>query len=818
MSEGFYDINFNQPGIAISGYLISDDAYSGLLPQFINISSLNVWSYAQATNNIPGAMSMARGIIPIDGGYGLGYEIYTPDPEHDPDTKGIKVTFYNTDNTELESIVLPYNNDYTNLSLVGYVDGSNILQWVSVGYQIFHTDGIFIDGSGFSSTVKNILASGIYLKYKYEYQVEIQKALRGSDGFEIMKPPANGNWDNVGVTPNVSVPFDVSKFLHCGTDAESISTKHHTNAVWANNMKPSGLALNMSQWLEENGGKMGSDIFRKLPGGQFYSGIDLDNDNVVFTHDVWANPYDISFDGGTLRLIHDASNKLLLQLLDDDDNVIDYYEFTWYSGASPNNNNPIGDYADARSTNMNNAYLMEMNQDYYLVTFSQYLRATKNGYSYQNSNYYLNAGYNIVYKFSTAGNSILRLATEEGIVPVNPDDVNTENTSNQTESDETNEIGNHIPTPDYSSGEWSDGTSDGIRGSGNPRPTGGNSQKELDQQPDMPDAPSIPTAVSTGFMKLYNPTDAEIQSLCAELVQDTFLDDLRKYFGNNPLDFIVGLQVVPGAFSIDNQKYTIKYGSYQSQVGMSPITDEFATLDYGTLDLKETYASWEDYNPHTKMSIYLPYIGIKDLDPDRIQGTELHLKYHIDAITGSIVAVLTSKPKDDKHRSGAELLVGQWAGQAAYTIPLTNVQHNAAVNAVIGVVSAAVSVGAAIATSGTSVAAQAATAAAVGTSIGNAALSGAHAGKTDITMQGSVSGSLAFFTGHDAYIQIEYPLEGRPDDYDHLIGKPSNITTDLNHQPAGSYIEFINVDVSGINAPQEEKAAIVEMLKGGVYK
>ena len=216
------------------------------------------------------------------------------------------------------------------------------------------------------------------------------------------------------------------------------------------------------------------------------------------------------------------------------------------------------------------------------------------------------------------------------------------------------------------------------------------------------------------------------------------------------------------------------------------------------------------------MSIYLPYLGIKDIDPDRVNGTELRLKYYVDATTGSILARLTAK-RHDSANEGAEYLVNQWAGQAAYTIPVTNVQHDAAVNAIISIVSAAVSVGAAVATSGASMAAQAASAAAVGSAIGNAALSGAHAGKTDITMQGSVSGSLAFFTGSQAYINVTFPKEGRPDDYNHIVGMPSNITTDLKHQPLNNYIEFINVDVSGIDAPADEKQAILEMLKGGIY-
>ena len=420
----------------------------------------------------------------------------------------------------------------------------------------------------------------------------------------------------------------------------------------------------------------------------------------------------------------------------------------------------------------------------------------------------------MLYKFSNEGNTLLYRATDqEKIVPADPEDLTADETSNQTsDGDDVNEYGEQIPKPKYNEGDWGDGTSEGIRGSGQGRTTGGNSERTLDQQPGMPGLPSIPTAVSTGFMKLYNPSDGEIQAFCTELTGDSVLLDLKKYLGNNPLDFIVGLQVVPGSYSTSANKYYIEYGSFHSNVSMYAITDEFTEIDYGTLQLFEMYGSWEDYNPHTKMSIYLPYIGIRELDPDRINGTLLSLKYYVDAVTGSILAVLTSTRKDSGN-DGAEYLVGQWAGQASYTIPLTNTQHNSAVNAVIGIVGAGVGIGTAVATGGASALV---TAGAIG-SVGNALLSGAKSQKTDITLQGGVSGNLAFFTAPDAYVQIEYPLEGRPDDYDHIIGMPSNITTTLKQQPLNNYIEFVNVDVSGIDAPKDEKQMIVDLLTGGVY-
>ena len=832
MAVNFYDVNFNQNhdglgggGVpAISGYILDDDGYTNRVAYEGKVSEGNIISKASATNNIQGAIGMARKQItvndntivccPLLQGNNI-YVIYS-------DTAAI-ATIIDDQGTVIESLTLTYNSNSSNLSFIGHFDNNNELDWLSICCtqydDVTGTIMYIINTTGFSASFTNAMDDYTYLKYKYPYQVVIQKSLSGTNDFQISRFPSE--WFNkkiYGTGEGQSQKYSEVVFpASDDTDPfQSMAWYEFSPSHWVN-LSNQLLSVKMGAYLEEKGYALGSDILRLNPDGTYTNGVDLDTSKLVFKFGSWNTPYNIDFNGGKIQLYFDGSYKYC-RILDSDDNVIDSYQFPYpISGG--------GSTMDVGATNFgvmstSSLYLAEYNNHYYLISLRQYYNTIYDDDgnlikpSGSPSQVFESAFYTIVKVFNNDANNLLYHATEqERIVPANPDELTADETSNQTsDPDNKNEYGNEIPHPKYNEGDWGDGTSDGIRGSGQGQETGGDSEGKLDQQPGLPGKPSIPTPVSTGFMKLYAPTESEIQDLCIELTEDSILTTLKKYFGNNPLDFIVGLQVVPGSYTKDTTKYKIKYGSYASNVSMYPITDEFTTLDYGELKLKEIYGSWEDYNPHTKMSIYLPYIGIKDIDPDKINGTTLKLKYHIDACTGSILAVLTSVRKDGE-MVGKEIVVGQWGGQASYTIPLTNTQHDAAVNAVLGVVGATAGIGLAVATGGASALV---TAGAVG-SVGNALLSGAKSQKTDISMQGSVGGSLAFFTGTDAYIQIEYPKEGRPDDYNHIIGMPSNITTTLAEQPLNNYIEFINVDVSGIDAPTDEKNAIINLLKGGVY-
>lgn len=847
MSVNFYDVNFNQPGDntipAISGYIISDEAYQNRVSLEGKISESDIISKAQATSNILGATSMDRYLYRAVDADDNPISFMTcrlqPDGRYvirqRNEEKAVYIEIWEETGVAAQSpdasLGLSLFNTYNNISLVGHFDANDELDWVTIGYMYQDEDTneskLFINTDGFSSIIKDLMKPYVYLKYQYEYQVIVQQALRGSDGFELSRFPSE--WANLkiyGTGEGQSQKFN--EFV-CRLDDDL--TVFDKSAAWKvilsqneywKDMSNYNLSILMAEYLDSNGLSLGSDIFRKLPDGKFYNGVDLDQSNLTVGNS-WSSgrvEYEIDFSGGKIQIQSGQSSYTWkINLVDSEGNVLD-------SCGIPvdNNGTKVGD-TNIYYNSVCSCYLTQFNNHYYLIGLRQFNNYVTNDegqkieYPAYLGNKYNNACcYQILHKFNNEANNLLYRATDsERIVPADPDSLTSDETSNQTsDPDHTNELGNEIPHPDYNDGDWGDGTNDGIRGSGHGQETGGNFEGKLDQQPGLPDLPNIPTGVSTGFVKMLAPTDAQIQAFCQEITSDSVLNSLKQFFTNNPLDFITSLHVVPGTYTQASTAVTLKYGGYESSVPMIPLTQEYTEIDYGDLELKEIYGSWEDYNPHTKMSIYLPYIGIKDLDVDRIQGSKLKLRYLVSASTGSILAFLTSVRVDNRNKN-AEILVGQWAGCAKYTIPLTSVQHDAAVNAALSIVAAAVSVGAAVATAGASTAVTAASAAAIGSTIGNAALSGAHAGKVDVTMQGSVSGDMAFFTAPDAYIQIEAPIEGRPDDYDHIVGMPSNITTDLAHQPMNNYIEFANIDVSGIDAPADEKQLIVDMLKGGIY-
>ena len=48
-----------------------------------------------------------------------------------------------------------------------------------------------------------------------------------------------------------------------------------------------------------------------------------------------------------------------------------------------------------------------------------------------------------------------------------------------------------------------------------------------------------------------------------------------------------------------------------------------------------------DYEPFTKVAIYLPFVGIRQLDTDEVMGQSLNVTYQFDNISGSCIAFIT---------------------------------------------------------------------------------------------------------------------------------------------------------------------------------
>lgn len=160
--------------------------------------------------------------------------------------------------------------------------------------------------------------------------------------------------------------------------------------------------------------------------------------------------------------------------------------------------------------------------------------------------------------------------------------------------------------------------------------------------PPMPGYPPI-GATSVGFFKAYKPNIQQLNDIASKLWDPTAWDAIKQMF-TNPMDAIYGLGVVPVEPHAPTSE-DVYLGRYNTHVSVPRIDRDFVTVDCGSLYIKKFFASYLDFDPYTKYSLYLPYIGEIDLNADEITAKTLSIKYHTNVITGDCVAFVLINDK-----------------------------------------------------------------------------------------------------------------------------------------------------------------------------
>lgn len=337
------------------------------------------------------------------------------------------------------------------------------------------------------------------------------------------------------------------------------------------------------------------------------------------------------------------------------------------------------------------------------------------------------------------------------------------------------------------SDDFSDGYIPGFPGRGSE--TGGGTGA-FDTSSDDIDFPSVPTvsAVNAGFITLYTPTLAQLNSLASYLWSSSFdLDTFKKLFAD-PMDVIIGLSVVPVEVPTAGSQ-AVKVGFVSTGVTMNLASSQYITVDCGTLTLSEFWGSALDYSPYTKFSIFLPYIGTRELKTDDIMNKTIQVKYNIDILSGSCTAMV---------KCGNAVLY-EFSGACAAAVPVTGQNWAQLLTSSIQLAGA----GIAVATTGGA-------AAGLLPSTANAVLSA----KPNVQRTGAVTGSAGMLGVQQPYLIWELPRQSLAKNYSSFVGYPSNITSLLNDLTGYTQIESIHLE--NISATQNELAEIETLLKEGV--
>lgn len=299
-----------------------------------------------------------------------------------------------------------------------------------------------------------------------------------------------------------------------------------------------------------------------------------------------------------------------------------------------------------------------------------------------------------------------------------------------------------------------------------------------------------PTGSASSLWAIYNPTQAQLNSFGSWLWSSNFVEQLKKLF-NDPMQAIIGVHKV-FATPPTGGSATIVCGYLDSGVSSKTVSNQYTSVDCGTVRVNEYFGNVFDYEPYTKISAYLPFIGVVPLNVSDVMRGSVNITYGVDVITGACLA------KINIQRDGAGGILYSYGGSCACHYPISSGSYAGIVS---GVLSAAVGIGTSIVSGNP--------AAAVG-----GVISGIHQAHTTVEHSGGFTGCAGAMGPKKPYIIIERPQTAMPDFYNEYIGFPSNTTVKISD--CSGYTRFRDVHLAVGNAYADELNEIETLLKNGV--
>lgn len=305
--------------------------------------------------------------------------------------------------------------------------------------------------------------------------------------------------------------------------------------------------------------------------------------------------------------------------------------------------------------------------------------------------------------------------------------------------------------------------------------------------------PAVPPATgsASSLYAIYNPTLAQINSFGAWLWSDNFVDQIKKLF-NDPMQAIIGLHKVYATPATGGAQ-TIKVGYLDSGVSAKVVSNQYTTIDCGTVRLSEQYHNVFDYSPYTEVNLYLPFIGIVNINVADVMRSSIHIVYHVDVLSGACLAEV----KVTRDSAGGTLY--QYAGNASVTLPISSGSYMGIVSAVAGI---AGGIAGTIASGGAALPLIASSA---------SAMFNAH---TRVEHSGGFSGNAGAMGGKIPYLIISRPQTEMADGFENYIGYPSNFTATIG--TCTGFIKVIECHIENTTATNSELNEINTMLQEGV--
>lgn len=315
----------------------------------------------------------------------------------------------------------------------------------------------------------------------------------------------------------------------------------------------------------------------------------------------------------------------------------------------------------------------------------------------------------------------------------------------------------------------------------------------------------IPPAGQSGMIHVYNPTASQFWSF-AEWLWQTFAstDPLQPTIWSNPFDGVISAHEIYCTPSTDGED-NIRCGYLSCPVEAGLVRQRYVTINCGSMVIQEKFGNYLDYAPYTKCHLFLPFIGIVELNSDFIVGHGVNVQYNIDAYTGTCVAFVTVA-KDEYENT-----VYEFEGDCSSELPLsggsmaaiTAARRSVRANFVAGIAGGIF--------------------AGLGGSIGGAISNFANAlvtpyqtsAKSDVSHSGGFTGCAGAMSAKKPYLMVTRPIVKTVDEYSEMYGYATHEEVSLGG--CHGFTKCRSVHVASSTATEDEKRMIEEQLMSGVF-
>ena len=344
--------------------------------------------------------------------------------------------------------------------------------------------------------------------------------------------------------------------------------------------------------------------------------------------------------------------------------------------------------------------------------------------------------------------------------------------------------------------------------------------------PLMPTTPD-PYSSAHGLITVYHPSQQILFDFC-DWLWVTYADTTIDKIWNNPFDGIIALFELYCTPS-DLGTKTIRSGFLDSQISC-PYISRYKEINCGTLGIPEYYGNYFDYSPYSRAHIYLPFIGIQELNVDDIVGHFVNVTYRIDCYNGSCIAMITCAKVTRVNGSNVEYsnTMYQFSGNCAVELPLSGGSQSTIVAGMTtadayqtaGEISATFAL---VGGLGSLMSANpiGGAASAVGSSLTQTAYAHANylqnmlGGKSNVQKSGTFGSSHGALGIKTPYITVIRPKQIQVPNYNALYGYPAHKMVTIGS--CSGYLRCREANVVSATATDAEKSLIETMLKSGIY-